>query len=56
MGAVTGSGTCSDVGTLDFAATEVQAGLDFVSMRMDFNHGACRFSGRLGGMRRVASS
>ncbi len=58
MGSVAGTGTCSDLGTQsqDFAATEVQAGLDFVSMRMDFGHGSCRFSGRLGGMRRVAAS
>jgi hypothetical protein len=52
MGSISGTGTCSDLGANDFAATEVQAGLDFISMRMDFNRGTCRFSGRLGGMRR----
>ncbi len=52
MASISGTGTCSDLGDLTFTASELQAGLDFIAMRMDFAHNACRFSGRLGGMRR----
>ena len=52
MGSIVGSGSCSDLGSLNFTASEVQASLDALSMRMDFSSGSCRFSGRLGGMRR----
>ena len=52
MGSIAGSGSCSDLGSLTFAASEVQASLDALAMRMDFSSGSCRFSGRLGGMRR----
>jgi len=52
MGSIAGSGTCSDLGAQSFAATEVQATLDSISMRADFRNGSCRFIGRMGGMRR----
>ena len=53
LGSITGTGTCSDLGSgITFTASEVQANLDSVSMRMDFTRGSCRFTGRLGGMRR----
>jgi hypothetical protein len=52
MGTIVGTGTCSDLGDQEFLASEVQAGLDFIAMRFNFNRGTCRFNGRLGGMRR----
>ena len=51
MGSITGAGTCSDLGAQNFTASEVQADLDSLTMRMNFSHDSCRFSGRLGGIR-----
>ena len=51
LGTIMGTAQCSDTGTGTFTASEVQAGLDFLSMRLNSQAGTCSFVGRMGGMR-----
>jgi len=53
MGRITGSGTCTDGTTQSFAASEVQLNITSLVFRFDATFsGTCRFSGRMGGIRR----
>lgn len=52
-GMITGTGLCTDSSNQQsFNATDVFASTDAISMKFQFVVGACRFSGRLGGVRR----
>jgi hypothetical protein len=55
MGSITGNTLCDDGVNQGFIATEVQGGLQNLSMRLvsQVFSGSCTFSGRLGGMRRA---
>jgi hypothetical protein len=54
MGTILGNGTCTDGVNSTFIATEVQASLQGLSMRVASSqiNGTCVFVGRMGGMRR----
>jgi hypothetical protein len=55
MGTITGNSVCSDGVNQQFIASEVQGGIQNLSMRLvaaQFS-GQCAFSGRIGGMRRA---
>lgn len=52
-GTIIGTGTCSDSSnTQSFTASEVLAGLDYIAMSFESLVSNCRFTGRIGGMRR----
>jgi hypothetical protein len=51
-GTITGTGTCSDNSNQTFTATDVFASTDAISMKFESRVGPCRFTGRLGGVRR----
>lgn len=54
MGRITGTGTCTDGTTQSFVANEVQTTLTSIAFRFDASFtGTCRFSGRMGGIRRT---
>jgi hypothetical protein len=55
MGAIAGNVLCSDGVNQAFVATEVQGGIQGLSMRLVASQfsGTCTFSGRMGGMRRA---
>jgi hypothetical protein len=54
MGQVQGSATCSDGSTPSFTASEVQGGLQGLTMRLASQYaGTCSFVGRIGGVRRA---
>jgi hypothetical protein len=57
MGSIAGNVLCSDGVNQAFTATEVQGGLQGLSMRLvatPFSTGGtCTFTGRMGGMRRA---
>lgn len=54
MGQITGSGTCTTGAAQSFVATEVQGGIQGMTMRygVTFSGGACTAQGRMGGVRR----
>lgn len=53
MGAATGTSTCIPKGsTQSFTATDIQVSPDALSVRLQTEFGACRFTGRIGGIRR----
>jgi hypothetical protein len=54
MGTIQGNGTCTDGVNATFVATEVQASLQGLSMRVGSSqiNGTCTFVGRMGGVRR----
>lgn len=54
MGRIAGNGTCSDGSNQSFIATEVQLGIQALTMRFSGTFtGSCTFVGRMGGMRRI---
>jgi hypothetical protein len=55
MGTITGNAVCSDGVNQSFTATEVQGGLQGLSMRLQTTRfgDTCTFNGRTGGMRRA---
>ena len=52
FGTITGTGTCSDGSSQGFTASEVQASVDNISMKLTTTVGSCTFTGRLAGVRR----
>jgi hypothetical protein len=56
LGMITGNVLCTDGVNQTFIASEVQGGIQNLSMRLvatQFTGGSCTFSGRIGGMRRA---
>jgi hypothetical protein len=54
MGTIQGNATCSDGTNQGFVASEVQSGIQGITMRLtsQFSNG-CVFTGRIGGVRRT---
>jgi len=52
FGTITGTGTCSDGTNQNFTASEVQASVDNISMKLTTTTSGCTFTGRLAGVRR----
>ena len=54
MGLVGGNATCSDGSNTSFTASEIQGGLQGITMRLFSQYtGSCTFTGRMGGVRRA---
>jgi hypothetical protein len=52
MGTVTGTGTCTDGFNPSFVMSEIDVSAHSLIMRMSAESGSCRFTGRMGGIRR----
>ncbi len=55
LGSIAGNGTCTDTGSLTFAASEIMVNLDGMTMRVSSANGACTFDGSIGVARRPAN-